>query len=113
MLDIRFARENPEAVKKLIRALIDASEFIKSNPNEAKTVLMKNTNLDKTAVDTIWDKFLSNPELTDKLLEQLNAEAQWAKETGKVKPETPIPNFREFIYDSALRAVKPENVQIS
>ncbi len=103
---------NPETVKKLIRALVEASDFIRSNPDEAKAILMKNTNLDKTSIDGIWDKFSHNPELTNKLLEQLNAEAQWAKETGKVTPETQIPNFKEFIYDSALKSVKPENVGV-
>ena len=107
-----WVESNPETVKKLIRALVEASNFIKSNPERAKAILMKNTNLDKSAVDGIWDKFSHDPELTDKLLEQLNAEARWAKETGKVTPETQIPNFMEFIYDTALKSVKPENVRI-
>ncbi len=103
---------NPETVKSLIKALVRASDFIKANPNEAKTILMNSTKLDKTTVDGIWDKFSPNPELTDKLLEYLDAEAQWAKETGKVTPETQVPDFKEYIYDSALKSVKPENTRI-
>jgi NitT/TauT family transport system substrate-binding protein len=107
-----WVESTPETVNKLIKALVEASDFIKSNPDEAKIILMKNTNLDKTTVDGIWDKFSNNPELTDTLLQQLDAEAKWAKETGKVTPETQIPNFREFIYVSALKSVKPESVEI-
>ena len=68
--------------------------------------------LDKTTVDVIWDKFLSNPELTSKLLEQLNAEARWAKETGKVTNDTKTPDFDEYIYRDGLKKVKAENVKI-
>ena len=73
---------------------------------------MKAAKMDKTSVDATWDRFLYIPELSNKLLEHFNAEAEWAKETGKVKPETQTPNFREVIYDSALKSVKPENVNL-
>src|SRR3989338_6988308 len=103
---------NPETVQKLIRVMIEASDFIKSNPDDAKSILMKRAKMDKTSVDSTWDKFLYNPGLSKKFIQQLNAEAQWAKETGKVTPETQIPDFKEFIYDSALKSVKPESVEI-
>lgn len=73
---------------------------------------MKYSKLDKNTVDGIWDNFVYKPTLNELLLKYLNAEAEWAIETGKVKPDTKIPNFSEYIYRELLMKVKPEYVTI-
>ena len=60
----------------------------------------------------IWDNFVYKPALNELLPNYLNAEAQWAIETGKVKPDAKIPDFNEYIYREPLRKVKPEAVTI-
>ncbi|MBI4170576.1 MAG: ABC transporter substrate-binding protein [Candidatus Aenigmarchaeota archaeon] len=107
-----WTESNPDKARSLVKALVEASEFIKTNTEEAKSILMKSAKMDKASVDGTWDKFSYNTGLSNKLLEQLNAEAKWAKETGKAKPETQIPDFREMIYDSALKSVDSKSVSI-
>jgi ABC-type nitrate/sulfonate/bicarbonate transport system substrate-binding protein len=79
-----------------LQALIDAEKFTKDSPEEAKVIVMKYTLLDKETIDGIWSSFDFRIALTPQLLEYLNREAQWAKDTGKVKIETTVPNFRDI-----------------
>ena len=107
-----WVAENPQIVEKILRALVKAEEFIEKKPDESKQILIKYTKLDKETVDGIWDNFVYKPALNELLLKYLNAEARWAIETGKVKPDTKIPDFNEYIYKESLRKIKPESVTI-
>ena len=107
-----WVKSNPEIVETILKALVKAGDFIESNPEESKQVLMKYSKLDRETIDGIWDNFVYKPALNELLPNYLNAEAQWAIETGKVKPDTKIPDFSEYIYEEPLRKVKPEYVTI-
>ncbi len=104
--------KNPKAAEKILRALVKSGEFIEKNPGESKEILTKHTKLDKEAIGSIWSNFVYRPALNELLPNYLNAEARWAVETGKVKPDTKIPDFNEYIYREPLRNVKPEAVTI-
>jgi hypothetical protein len=73
---------------------------------------MKYTLLDKETVDGIWSSFDFRIALTPQLLDYLNREAQWAKDTGKVKPETATPNFRDIIFDAPLKNISSSAVEL-
>ena len=103
---------HPAETEKIVSALKKAADFIRSNPGEAKAIISKSTKLDSSVVDGIWGRYLFEPTLNNLLLENLNAEVQWAKETGKVKPETTIPDFTNYLYTEALGKVAPEDVTI-
>jgi ABC-type nitrate/sulfonate/bicarbonate transport system substrate-binding protein len=109
---MEWVQSNPETMKKFIGSLLQAAEFVKTNPEESKIIVSKITNLDMKTMNVIWPAYSYDARLDGKLLDQLNEEAQWAKETGKVTPETHVPNFRELIYDSVLKSLKPENVGV-
>ena len=106
------AKQDPATLEKLLKGLVEAEKFTKDNPEEAKAVVMQYTKLDKETVDGIWDSFDFRIALTSQLLEYLNREAQWAKDTGKVKPETATPNFRDIIFDAPLKKVAPSAVEL-
>lgn len=107
-----WVNSNPEVAEKIIRSLVKASMFIEENPEEAKTVVSGYTELDKETLNGMWDTFVFKPVLNRLLIEYMNEEAQWAKETGRVKPETKIPDFKEYIYKNTLEKVKPDAVTI-
>jgi ABC-type nitrate/sulfonate/bicarbonate transport system substrate-binding protein len=99
-------RQNSEVVKKLLVGLVAAEEFIKSDREEAKQVVMKYTKLDKSTVDAIWMSFDFRVALTPQLVEYWDREYEWAKATGKIKPETEKPDFTKFLAPELLEAVK-------
>ena len=105
-------KQNPATLEKLLKGLVAAEKFTKDNPEEAKAIVMKYTKLDKETVDGIWSSFDFRVVLTPQLLEYLTREAQWAKDTGKVKPETATPNFRDIIFDAPLREVSSSAVEL-
>jgi len=107
-----WIESNPETVQKILKALVKSSDFIQKNPEESKSILMKYTKLDKATVDGIWNNFVYKPVLNELLPRYLNEEADWAKETEKVSKDTKVPDFDEYIYEDALRKLKPEDVTI-
>lgn len=105
-------KKDSVTLEKLLKGLVAAEKFVKDNPEEAKTVVVKYTKLDKETVDGIWNSFDFRIALTSQLLEFWNREAQWAKDSGKVKPETATPNFRDIIFDAPLKKVSPSAVEL-
>jgi len=101
-----------DVVEKLLRALVKAEEFIKSNPSESKDIVVKYTKQDRSVVDGIWKNFSFAPALNQRLLDYQNQEAAWAKEKGDVKADVQLPDFRKLIYADALKAVKPDAVRL-
>lgn len=104
--------KDPEAVKAIMRALVEAAQFIEDNPAESKSIMQKYTKLDDDIINGIWSNFVFKPALTNNLIEYWNAEAAWAKETNKITADTKIPNFRSIIDDRFLREVKPGDVSL-
>lgn len=99
-------------IESLLAALARAGKFISSNPNEAKRIVQKYTKLDMTVIDGIWSNFVFSPAITQQLLDYWNTEAAWAKESGKIRPETKVPDFRTHIETAFLKRVAPSNVQL-
>lgn len=96
----------------VLRALVKAGEIIKNEPAKAKAAVEKHTKLDQATISGIWANFQFEAALTPKLLSVWNAQAEWAKATGKVPAESKSPDFRAIVADDALRAIKPESVTI-
>jgi len=107
-----WVKSHPDETEKIIRALAKASDYAEKNPEDCKAVVMKYTKLDKTTIDAIWGNFVFKPALNQLLLKDLNAEAEWAIDTGKVKNGTKVPDFMEYIYSDALENVRPQSVAL-
>jgi NitT/TauT family transport system substrate-binding protein len=103
---------NPATITALLRALQQAATFTAANPAEAKQILQRYTKLDSDVVDGVWGSFSFKISLTPQLLADWKAEAQWAIDTGKVTPQTQIPNFSTLIDGSLLNKVSPGAVSL-
>lgn len=107
-----FARDNPEALKRLLRALIKAEDFMRGNKAEAISIVAKNSGMEESAVNSIWQDHKFVIGLDNSLLTYLQSQADWAKETKLVPSESERPNYRALIFDATLREVKPAVVNI-
>ena len=102
-----------DVIDRVLRGLVKAQEIIKNDPEGAKQIVVKYTQLEPDVVNGIWKNFAFAPALNQLLLDLLNAETAWAKEKGDVPKDRPTPDFRrEFIYDEPLRAIKPDAVKL-
>jgi len=104
-------KQDPGDLEKFLKGLVAAEKFTQDSPEEAKQVVMKYTKLDKLTIDGIWDSFDFHIALTSQLGEYLNREAQWAKDSGKVKEGTATPNFKDIIWDQPLKNINPSAIQ--
>lgn len=100
-----------EVIESILRGLADASEFIATNPDDAKRIMQRYTKLDSEVVEGIWDNFVFKPALTRRLVDYWNAQYDWAIATDKARKGTARPDFDSIIDDSFLRRVDPALVQ--
>lgn len=103
---------NGSTIESMLRAMKNASGYIAKHPESTKQIVQNYTKLDQSIIDGIWKNFSFKPYLGKKLIRYWNAEAAWAKETGKVSPDTPTPNFRTMIEDRFLKKINPSAVRL-
>jgi NitT/TauT family transport system substrate-binding protein len=106
-----FANENPEILKRFLRAIDKATIFVKNNKEVAQEIIAERLNLQKEDIVLHWDEFTFELSLDQSFLINIEDEARWAIK-NKLVDATEIPNYLDFIYPDALEAVKPEVVTI-
>jgi ABC-type nitrate/sulfonate/bicarbonate transport system substrate-binding protein len=99
-----------EAIEELLKGLLKAEEFIKSNPEEAKKIIAQQTKLDIAIINETWGNYSFILTLNKDLNDLLVAESKWAIETGKYPKETPMPDFNSIIKSDFLKKVAPAKV---
>ena len=106
-----FVNNNPEAAKKILRALINAEKFIKESPDESISIIAASIGMDRSQLIELWDIYNFEIALDQSLLVTLEGEARWAIKK-KLTDKTEVPNYLDYIYYDALEEVKPEAVGI-
>ena len=105
-----FITRNPEIVKRTLKALFQAEEFIKTNEADAKAILVSH-GPDAQFVDDIWQKLNYIVDLPQALIIAMEDGARWRIENN-LTDATEVPNYLDYIYIDALESVKPEVVTI-
>jgi NitT/TauT family transport system substrate-binding protein len=106
-----YVKKHPDAIKKVIRALIKAEGFIKQNPNESLNIVADSIGIEKALLSEVLGEFDFKVTLTQSLLVTLEDETRWAIKS-KLVEASKMPNYINFIYVDGLQAVKPEAVKI-
>ena len=104
--------KSPEVIEALLRALVQAETFVAQNPDKSKQIMQNYTKLDREVIDGIWGSFSFKVALGQKLLDYWNAEAIWARDTAKARPDTKIPDFNGFVDSRFLKSVNPIAVRL-
>lgn len=106
-----FIRQHPEAMKKLMRALLRAETFAAERPEDARTVSARAAKTDRAEVSAAWRDYQLQVKLDQGLLNLLEDQSRWAIKNGYVD-KSEVPNYLSFIYPDALTAVKPAALTI-
>ncbi|MDP2853337.1 MAG: NrtA/SsuA/CpmA family ABC transporter substrate-binding protein [Smithellaceae bacterium] len=106
-----YVKKNPEAIKKVLRALIKAETFVLEHPEEARRLVAEFLKTDKGILDETWDIFTFRVTLDQALLVDLEDQTRWAIKNQLVARRD-MPNYLDFIYMDGLLAVKPAAVRI-
>jgi ABC-type nitrate/sulfonate/bicarbonate transport system substrate-binding protein len=105
----KFIQENPEAVKKVVRAYYKAMKFIQDNPEETIQIMSKLTNKSEEVIKlSLETTTVTKPEID---MPSMKFEVEDAINTGKIRKEA-VPDVDEFINkyvdQSFLEKVKNE-----
>jgi len=106
-----FIKERPEAIRKLLRALIQAEEFTRKERNQAMKIVSGKLKLAESDIAALWPDLNLRISLDQRLLLSLEDQARWAIK-NKLTEATQVPNYLNFIYLDGLKAVRPEGVKI-
>ena len=104
--------QSADVIAAILRALVAAGDLVEQFPQEGKAILQKYTKLDDQAIDSIWPNFVFRPALTPELIRVWEAQAAWAKATGKVPVDAAAPDFRSLVMPQFLSKIRPEAVKL-
>jgi sulfonate transport system substrate-binding protein len=107
----KFIRENPGKVRKLLRALVKAEEFVSANEPQAQMLVADFSRIDPALVREIWGSFSYRVKLDQALLLALEEETLWAVK-GRLVGKHAIPDYLDYIYTTGLESVRPKSVRI-
>ena len=106
-----YVKKNPAAIKKVLRALLQAETFVQQQPEEARRLVAEFIKTDKVILDETWDDFTFRVALDQALLVDLEEQTRWAIK-HRLTVRRDMPNYLDFIYVDGLQAVKPAAVRI-
>lgn len=106
-----FLKGHPKAIEKLVRAMLKAEQFNRSEPEKALNLVAERLKIDAQALRPTWNDFTFRVNVLHSQLITLEDEARWAMARGYVE-QGPVPNFLPHLYLDALLAVRPERVTV-
>jgi len=101
----------PELTRRLLKSLARAEEYLSQYPAESKAIVQKRLNLDDAYMTAVWGQNDFSLTLGQSLVVALEDEARWMI-SSNLTGETQVPDFSGYIYEDALRAIRPEAVNI-
>lgn len=107
-----WVTQHPETVKRFLKALNQAKNYITSHQTEAKAIVQKRLKTDDAILTDIWPNYNFSLSLELSLLVAMDDEARWMIDNN-LTTEKEVPDFYDYIYLDGLKSVKPEAVNIS
>ncbi|MCX5880730.1 MAG: NrtA/SsuA/CpmA family ABC transporter substrate-binding protein [Deltaproteobacteria bacterium] len=106
-----YTKEHSGLLKKFLKAVDRAITFVSQNRNESIAVMTKNLTLQEKSLVSFQDDLVFELSLGHSLLTMLEDQARWAMKNG-YSNKTKIPNYLDYLYLDAMKAVKPKSVTI-
>jgi len=106
-----WIENNPAAAERFIKSIVEAEDYVKDNPEEAKEFVENRFDYDSKYIDYSWPKQEFRVILSQAMLLNFKQIAQGRIE-NKLTDATETPNYKDYIYFDALEKVKPSVVTI-
>lgn len=108
----QYIREHPSAVEKFLGGLVDAERFIGSHTAEARSIVAKKVGLPDSLLASFYGEYSFRVALTPALINQLQAEGDWAIRTQRVPAGSIRPDYLQFVDPKPLQAIDPSRATI-
>jgi NitT/TauT family transport system substrate-binding protein len=102
-----FLKRDPEAVERLLRALIQATDYILENPGDARVITARF--IGRSDISIGESGFSVN--LDQSLIVNLESQARWAIRHG-LADRKEVPNYMDMLYTKGLDKVYPKAVTV-
>jgi NitT/TauT family transport system substrate-binding protein len=106
-----WIKNHPNVIKRLIKSLVQAESYLASHQNEAKAIVRKRMNFNDAYLEMIWQRYQFSISLDQSLITAMEDEARWMIKNNLAEKKE-VPNFLDYIHEDALKAVKPEEVNV-
>ena len=106
-----YVQAHQEALRRVVRALLDAQAFVDADPESAKKTLAGLLKLSPETLDPSWRDVTLEVEQQQAQLVTLEDVATWAM-ARNYAPSQPMPNFVSHLALDTLLAVSPERVTV-
>jgi NitT/TauT family transport system substrate-binding protein len=106
-----YVRGNPNVVERLLRALLDAQDYLEQHPAEARSLVNRHFGYEQSFLLAMWSQNRLAVRLTQDLLTLMDDEARWALQQKRL-PAPALPNFLNQVHFDTLEKLRPEAVTI-
>lgn len=106
-----YSEPNKENLKKFLRAVIRAEDFIEKHPEESQLIVAKRLGVEKEIVESVWNTFSFKISLRQASLHNLKAMERWAVEHGYINGNTLT--YADFIDQRILQEVDSARVTVT
>ena len=111
VLGTDMVAQHPDTVKRFLTSIKKADEYIMLHQSEVKASIQKKLAYDDATMATYWSQLQFSLNLDQSLVVAMEDEARWMI-SNNLTSEEEVPFFNDYIYEDALKAVKPEAVNI-
>jgi NitT/TauT family transport system substrate-binding protein len=102
--------QSPEPLKRFLRALLKAEDFVLTNNEAAKNIIARRWGFEPDFVRQVWDKTRLSVTLNQSLITSLESFSKWSRAKENQRGEGP--NFLKYVYTGALDQADPKAVTI-
>ncbi len=107
-----YLGKNATTAQAFLRALIDALNWIKANPDQAITVIAETAGMKREDFAPLWGDYNYDVVLDEQVFAVLRTHAQWRLDSKNSPPGATMPDFTTVVFPEPLRAVAPERVKL-
>lgn len=107
----KLTRERPEAVKRYLRALYEAEQFIESHDKETRAIIAKYIAQNDAYTQNVLSNLVFELSLDQDLLINMEGAARWLIANNLTDAKT-YPDYAKLIYFDGLEAIKPDGITI-
>ncbi len=102
-------QQYPDTARQFLKALRQAESFVALNPDKTRAIIQKRLQYDDAYMASAWPKTQCSLSLDFSLVLAMEDEARWMMSNNLTAQRT-MPDFFKFIYQDALKSIKPEAV---
>lgn len=106
-----FIESNPEPIKRIIKSLAKAEEFVKNNREESIDIVASRLKIKRESINELWNDYKFRLCLSQSLLVTMEDQARWVIQSNLTDARE-VPNYLDYIYIDALLEVRPEAIGI-